>query len=337
MKRKILFTILFALLISMLIPTVALAATIDVDTADSPFDLSTVGTNNNVRVLQDAVVTLTKSAPSDTMIICQSGVTLTLNGVNVSCTSDFKYALSFTGGGNTLILSGTNDISSGYFVPGVMVDRTTELTIREDEAVGGTLNANGGGGGAGIGGPNNYNGGIITIDSGTINAIGGRFASGIGGGHSGDGGVITINGGTVTAKGGDAGGAGIGGGAGGSEGTITITGGTVYTTGDVLGGAQDIGIGNGGSPSGTLTISGDAKVFLANESAMTPQSPTPQYIVQYTAINNAGEMPTGYTMPVGTVFPVGMFQVVPAPVPTPTPTLGVPERVENPETGYFSP
>lgn len=335
MKKKILLTILLALLILMLIPTVVHAATIDVDTADSPFDLSTVGTNNNVRILQDAVVTLEKTAPNNTMIMCQSGVTLTLKGVDINCTSDYTCALSFTGTGNTLILSGTNNVSSGYFTSGVWVSGTTELTIKEDEAVGGTLNATGGGGGAGIGGVNNFAGGIIIIESGTINAVGGMFASGIGGGHGGDGGVITINGGTVTAKSGSNEGAGIGGGINGSEGTITITGGTVYATGDVSMGAQDIGIGNGGSPSGTLTISGDSKVFLANESAMTPQAPTPQYMVQYTVINNAGEMPTGYTMPVGTVFPVGMFQVVAAPAPTPTPTLGVPDRVENPETGYY--
>ena len=78
---------------------------------------------------------------------------------------------------------------------------------------GGTINVNGGAGGAGIGGDNhNIDGGYITINGGVVNATGGNFAAGIGGGNgpgTGDEpsnwglcGDIIINGGQVTAIGG---------------------------------------------------------------------------------------------------------------------------------------
>ena len=78
---------------------------------------------------------------------------------------------------------------------------------------GGTINVNGGAGGAGIGGDHhNTIGGYITINGGVVNATGGNLAAGIGGGDgpgSGDDfrylglcGDIIINGGQVTAIGG---------------------------------------------------------------------------------------------------------------------------------------
>ncbi len=115
----------------------------------------------------------------------------------------------------------------------------------------GSLTANGGANGAGIGGGNSRSGSNITIEGGTITANGGANAAGIGGGNGGDGSDITISGGNVTANGGDYG-AGIGGGHGGVGSDITISGGTVTATGGDFG----AGIGGGDDGDGSdITIS----------------------------------------------------------------------------------
>ena len=76
---------------------------------------------------------------------------------------------------------------------------------------GGTIVANGGTCGAGIGAGRGGAGEKLYFYSGTVQATGGRFASGIGGSYEGRGSEIHIYGGTVNAQGGE-GGAGIGGG-----------------------------------------------------------------------------------------------------------------------------
>ena len=94
---------------------------------------------------------------------------------------------------------------------------------------------------AAIGGTQNKNSGVITINGGTITAYGEYAAAGIGGGNKIDGTVI-INGGTINAKGGNAFAA-IGGGHQGN-GYVTINGGNINADGKI-----------GGSGSGTGTIS----------------------------------------------------------------------------------
>ncbi|MCL2636265.1 MAG: hypothetical protein FWD50_06530, partial [Betaproteobacteria bacterium] len=117
---------------------------------------------------------------------------------------------------------------------------------------GGTVNANGGHG-AGIGGSKDGAGGTTTINGGTVNATS-KGGAGIGSGFGWrkDSGMVTINGGLVIASSDDSG-AGIGGGTGNHGGTIIINGGTVYAT-SKRGGA---GIGGGSaSHGGTITIHG---------------------------------------------------------------------------------
>lgn len=138
------------------------------------------------------------------------------------------------------------------------------MTIKDDNNVSGSLTANGGFGGAGIGGGNNADGSDITITGGTIIANGGFGGAGIGGGGSsisggGNGSDITISGGNVTANGGTAG-AGIGGGdgdnanglnkksdstGGGRGSNITISGKNTIVNAE--GGAEAAGIGGGRS------------------------------------------------------------------------------------------
>jgi|GEM_PF-2036130 len=115
--------------------------------------------------------------------------------------------------------------------------------------------------------------GAITIDGGTVNAIGGSYAAGVGGGYISSGGTVTINGGMVTAAGKD-GGAGIGGGIGsaylGKTGTIervTICGGTVVATGGSWN-RSGAGIGGGGeSPGCTVNISGGSILATGGSNA----------------------------------------------------------------------
>ena len=166
---------------------------------------------------------------------------------------DGKAALSVQGEGNVEIeLDGDNVLKSGYDRAGLEKNTSTgTLTLKDDKEAGsGSLKAEGGDCGAGIGGGECYNGENITITGGTVTATGGDSGAGIGGGDGGAAENITITGGTVTAAGGYYG-AGIGGGSGGSGSggsgkNITITGGTV----NAAGGWGGAGIGGGGWVSG---------------------------------------------------------------------------------------
>ena len=159
--------------------------------------------------------------------------------------------------GFTLSVTGSPDNA------GIRVSPGNSLSVYGQAGGTGTLNAQGGSNGAGIGsGKYTTSGapcGTININGGTVNATGGSSGAGIGGGLWGSGGIMTFNGGTIKATGGiDS--AGIGGGYNAvsnmdysSGGTITITGGNVTANGNGYG----AGIGGGGRGSGgTIFISG---------------------------------------------------------------------------------
>ena len=238
-------------------------------------------------------------------------VNVTLDNVTINVDEGSKYAydpnayktaVSVTGSGNTNIeLNGNNTLTSGYGHAGLEHNKTDDsgtLTIQDEKnddgsAKGsasdttGSLTANGGGRGAGIGGSDEHDG-QATITGGKITATGGNGAAGIGGGAGdkyaavGGDGDVTISGGTITATGGSlaAGiitdgditakatgryGAGIGGGCGeipkgtliGGNGTVTISGGTIT---EASGGYMAAGIGSGYQGLGTVTIEGDAVI-----------------------------------------------------------------------------
>ena len=244
--KRLLFVLFLALL---LIPTVALAANHEV--ISGTFNLSTCAAGDTVTVKSGATATLTGAVPTGVYVpvSCEAGVTLTISGVSIdnSISSD-TCALSFTGVGNKLILSGSNTLKSGMNEPGIRAEDTTELLIYGS----GSLDATGGRYAAGIGGADYKSGGKITISGGTVTARGDENGAGIGGGYGGAGGTIKISGGKVSAQGGNNA-AGIGGGKNGAGGTIEITGGTV-TAG---GGHYGAGIGGGyDGAGGTITISG---------------------------------------------------------------------------------
>ena len=120
-------------------------------------------------------------------------------------------------------LDGANELKSGSCNAGLEKngnESSGKLTIKDDNDTKGSLTAEGGEGGAGIGGGYESGAGNIEITGGTVEAVGGEGAAGIGGGVYGPGHDIEISGGKVSASGGSysgdprPGAAGIGDGAG---------------------------------------------------------------------------------------------------------------------------
>ncbi len=206
---------------------------------------------------------------------------VTLDNLNIDVSKiGKKAAVSSEGDGDvTIELDNTNTLKSGQDRAGLEKNEAGSLTIGDDNGTAGSLNAKGGGNGAGIGAGFPHESADITITGGTITAEGDFYASGIGSSAWGMGYDITIAGGTVTAIGGECGSGigsfnititggtvtaqGNGGGAGiGSTNSydthdITITGGTVTAIGS--GCSAGIGSSQGGNAK-DITITGDAQV-----------------------------------------------------------------------------
>ena len=200
-----------------------------------------------------------KGQKTDNTITIDAGAgttaNVTIKDATISASSG-NAAVKTEGEGNVnLNVEGTNTVSSGDKHAGVEKSNGGKLTIGSESGEG-KLTANGGHGGAGIGGGYEGSGSDITITGGEITANGGGEAAGIGGGVLGSGSDITITGGEVTANGGWCG-AGIGGGPRGNGSDITISGGKVIANGGLCG----AGIGGGYKGSGSdVTISKDSRV-----------------------------------------------------------------------------
>ena len=226
-------------------------------------------------------VTLTQSGTNtgdynydkDTIVFIEGAVTITGDstypGMGISAGT---LTLVLTEGSKLTLNSGGNDYAGLYVADGAFLniiapgDGSGTLTANGGNAgagiggqgakggkdsgtiniYGGTITATGTGGNAGIGG----NGSTVTIFGGNIKAESTGYGAGIGGGGNGEG-TITIYGGDIEAKGGGdfgGGGAGIGGGGyGGGPGIVTIYGGTITATGGAgYDGGGGAGIGGGG-------------------------------------------------------------------------------------------
>lgn len=224
------------------------------------------GTKYDNEKNEDGDITITGKSDENTISVKDADVTFKDLEIDRSASSTAADGAAVSVSGNSSIeLDGKNTISSGMGHAGIeKADDNGTMTIKDDNNVSGSLTANGGFGGAGIGGGNNADGSDITITGGTIIANGGFGGAGIGGGSSsisggGNGSDITISGGNVTANGGTAG-AGIGGGdgdnanglnkksdsSGGGRGSnITISGENTIVNAE--GGAEAAGIGGGRS------------------------------------------------------------------------------------------
>lgn len=224
------------------------------------------GTKYDNEKNEDGDITITGKSDENTVSVKDADVTFKDLEIDRSASSTAADGAAVSVSGNSNIeLDGKNTISSGMGHAGIeKADDNGTMTIKDDNNVSGSLTANGGFGGAGIGGGNNADGSDITITGGTIIANGGFGGAGIGGGSSsisggGNGSDITISGGNVTANGGTAG-AGIGGGdgdnanglnkksdstGGGRGSNITISGKNTIVNAE--GGAEAAGIGGGRS------------------------------------------------------------------------------------------
>lgn len=271
MKMRRLCAYIMALLLAASMPLTAFAVEADVSLGDvSIGDTQVSHTTSEGAKKEDhgGSVTVIQSNSStstnhNVSVNTSSGssVNVTLKDVNIDTSTREKpaAAVEVKGSGNvTIELDGTNTVQSGNNHAGVEKSNSGNLTITGDNETADSLTANGGKGGAGIGGGKGSNGSDITISGGTVNANGGENAAGIGGGaktdanDGGNGSKITISGGTVTANGGE-GGAGIGGAQGGTGSNITISDGTVNANG----GEGGAGIGGGASGAGSgITIKG---------------------------------------------------------------------------------
>lgn len=210
------------------------------------------GTKYDNEKNEDGDITITGKSDENTVSVKDADVTFKDLEIDRSASSTAADGAAVSVSGNSSIeLDGKNTISSGMGHAGIeKADANGTMTIKDDNNVSGSLTANGGFGGAGIGGGNGAEGSDITISGGNVTANGGGHAAGIGGGSSsysggGNGSDITISGGNVTANGGTAG---AGGGAGGGISNITIK------DADVTAGADAGGAGIGSGNASGLTI-----------------------------------------------------------------------------------
>lgn len=190
----------------------------------------------------------------------------------------------------TLSLEGANEIRGGNMHAGIEVPAGCSVTIRGS----GSLTVTGGYGAAGIGAawgsettPNGdgQTVGSITIEGGTVNAYGSQGAAGIGGTVSCCTGRVTISGGTVYAKGsvkteGNMAviGAGIGGGHAGYLESISITGGSVTAEGITKNTFYSSAIGSAGgnlvsgsANCGDISITGGSVICKGNYAIGRPR------------------------------------------------------------------
>lgn len=251
----------------------------------------------NVEITSDGNYTVTGSTTANNITVADGvkatitlkNVSITLSGGNggwdqTDITRLGKPAIALGAGADvTIKLEGSNSVKSGegragIEVPGSRVHKngaTAEAAPASLTIAGtGSLTAQAGNSGAGIGGSLLMDAGSITINSGNITAKGssGDGGSGIGGGHSGKGDTygsfksITINGGVVNASGPwTCSGIGLGSHATARGAVINITGGVVTATaGDYSDRPDDIGKGHGnGSEAPVITISDNAVVIAA--------------------------------------------------------------------------
>ena len=262
MKPRRILSCMMALLLAATMPLTAFAGTYDVAEGSVTVNASesgqTVTHGTNVAVPDSApVITQSTETTANTVTIhadAWATANVTLSGVNIDTSGTGQAAVEVTGNGDVVIeLDGNNTVKSGEKHAGVEKNTVAptdtvpgsgngKLTIT-DENDDGSLKANGGEGGAGIGGGAKGSASNITISGGEVTAAGGNAlkiehgdaveilaGAGIGGGVDGNGSNITISGGTVTATGGENA-AGIGGGTGGNGSNINISGGTTTAIG----------------------------------------------------------------------------------------------------------
>lgn len=228
---KLIVRIASLLLIAAFLPTAVLAAEWNLENGSIEITATANAEGGTTQTVSQGGSSAEDSNPTITSNGKQTSNTITIKsdkGTTANVTikdaniNTGNAAIKTEGKGNVnLNVEGINTVSSGDKHAGVEKANDGNLTIGSESGEG-ELTANGGHGGAGIGGGYEGSGSDITITGGEITANGGGEAAGIGGGVLGSGSDITITGGEVTANGGWCG-AGIGGGYKGSGSDVTIS------------------------------------------------------------------------------------------------------------------
>lgn len=241
------------------------------------------GTKYDNEKNEDGDITITGKSDENTVSVKDADVTFKDLEIDRSASSTAADGAAVSVSGNSSIeLDSKNTISSGMGHAGIeKADDNGTMTIKDDNNVSGSLTANGGFGGAGIGGGNNADGSDITITGGNVTANGGTAGAGIGGGDGdnanglnkesdstggGRGSNITISGkNTIVKAEGGAEAAGIGGGRSGDADTIEITDSTVISNGhDSDNGNSGAGIGGGGVGAGGGAGGGASNITITD-------------------------------------------------------------------------
>ena len=210
---KLIVRIASLLLIAAFLPTAVLAAEWNLENGSIEITATANAEGGTTQTVSQGGSSAEDSNPTITSNGNQTGYTITIKAekdttanVTIKDTniSTGNAAIKTEGKGNVnLNVEGINTVSSGDKHAGVEKANDGNLTIGSESGEG-ELTANGGHGGAGIGGGYEGSGSDITITGGEITANGGGEAAGIGGGVLGSGSDITITGDSrVEATGGD--------------------------------------------------------------------------------------------------------------------------------------
>ena len=145
------------------------------------------GDNDFVKDEGDTVIT--GESKENTVTIDTSGgdVDVTFDDLKIDVSDKDEAAVRVEGDHDaTIELDGKNELKSGSYNAGLEKNGHESeggtLTIKDDKGKDGSLTAEGGDGGAGIGGGKESTGSSITIRGGTVEAVGGSSAAGIGDG-----------------------------------------------------------------------------------------------------------------------------------------------------------
>ncbi len=192
LRRGVAAAVIAGIVVSSGIP--AYAARWDIANGDITVRADDEGTN---RVTQgekenvedtDTVITGESEEHTVTIDTSEGDVDVTFDDlkIDVSGRDEGNAAVTVKGGNDaTIELDGKNELKSGSGSAGLEKNEHESkgtLTIKDDKGKDGSLTAEGGFGGAGIGGGMESTGSNITIRGGTVEAVGGSSAAGIGDG-----------------------------------------------------------------------------------------------------------------------------------------------------------
>lgn len=199
---KLIVRIASLLLIAAFLPTAVLAEEWNLENGSIEITATANAEGGTTQTVSQGGSSAEDSNPTITSNGNQTGYTITIKaggGTTANVTikdtniSTGNAAIKTEGKGNVnLNVEGINTVSSGDKHAGVEKANDGNLTIGSESGEG-ELTANGGHGGAGIGGGYEGSGSDITITGGEITANGGGEAAGIGGGYKGSGSDVTIS------------------------------------------------------------------------------------------------------------------------------------------------